>query len=130
MSWLIDGLERRVSSEEFGITLVEGKGRDGDIEYVLLDRSGDQITRFYARSDSHNEEHNKSAPEETNFSAVVTVFGLYDLRNKEFLIVNDHKFSVFEILSFIRDALVQASGGYDLGFPKYVSVIFADNWIA
>uniref|UniRef100_B0T186 Uncharacterized protein n=1 Tax=Caulobacter sp. (strain K31) TaxID=366602 RepID=B0T186_CAUSK len=129
MSWVIDRPNRRVINKDLGISLVEGKGRDGDIHFVLMDRAGDQIADFYSRSDGHNEEHNKSAPAATNFSAVVTVFGLYELRNTNSLIINDRKFSVSEVVSLIRDALIQAVGGYDLGFPKYVSIVFKDDWL-
>lgn len=128
MVWVVDGPGRRVSNDALGVCLVEGKGRDGDIEFRLLDASGNWITDFFARSDFRDEAHNNAAPPGANYAVVASVFSIGGLKGKSEVAVNGGPVSTDDVLAMIVEALSRAVAMYDLGFPKYVRIDFLDDW--
>jgi hypothetical protein len=130
MTWLIDGLRRRVSNDELGLCLTEGKGSDGDLAFRLLDNDGRGVLSFYAREDYQNEVHNESAPVGTNYSVVATVFNLWGIDGKSEVTVNNNSISKGDLFAIVVAALSRAVAMYDLGFPKYVRIEFKDDWLS
>jgi hypothetical protein len=128
-SWNIDHLRRRVTNKEFGVSLVEGRGQDGDLEFTLKDVSESTIVHFYAQQDYSDNSHNELAPDGTNYSVVVNAYNLYAFIDKKRIAINGHDVDIASVLNFLADALSMAAAMYELGFPKYVSVKFTDNWL-